>query len=775
MNLLPSLAAWQFALAGVACAAVAVVIHFLNRRRQRTVRWAAMELLTQALRQQRKLIRLVDLLLLLLRVSAVLFFGFALAQPYWSSANRRLVAGEPVHVVLLLDNSLSMAFETLEGTLLDQAKQRARRVIDDLPRGSQVTVLPVCGSRFEEVNEPLSDRQQALDVLDRIEVLDRSASASRIWQAAKRATQHEGELTDQVILFTDRQRQIWADFVADSDGADQGENSGQLPLQIVDVAPASIENCWVADIQVQDGIADVQTPARVLVRVKSQGVESRNVQVWLSVGQQRVDSRSITLDADDEREVTFSYRFPPPQEDKGVTRFVPISASITPDLLTLDDERHGLVPVAARLPVVFVDQFGDREAVLAGRVGESNALRRLMSPIADGNASAAQPLQAYRIEQLTRPLLQDARLVVLAGVASPAEQVPLLRQFVEQGGQLLITAGGDFDARAWNAVAWRDGAGILPSPLDADPLGVLPEQAEQLTPFAISFDSLAGDDSRFQLAGVSQSELRALYAEALFFKAIRLAPSGINRPQPAETPDGTAKDAERWLRWPRPDPAAVQPADKAPRVLARFTDPQNTPFLIERYFGHGRVLFVSSGVQSNWNTLPKTNAILLFDRLLRSMLGATLPVRNFATQEQIALPLGASGSPAELSLIRPGQIAIEGVDYGFIGGNQRGIAIERPFQRGVYRLVERSSTLAQSVETVTELAVNGSESESDLSRLEPPELANLAANYPLRWLGKDQQPALTSAPVLGRNSWWWLVLLTLVLLSVECVLWRVGG
>lgn len=105
MSFLPSLAAGQFALAGLVCAGLALAIHLFNRRRQRVVHWAAMDLLQQALRRKRRMIRLRDVLLLLLRVGAVLFFGLALAQPYWSSRGLPLDVTQPVHAVLLIDNS----------------------------------------------------------------------------------------------------------------------------------------------------------------------------------------------------------------------------------------------------------------------------------------------------------------------------------------------------------------------------------------------------------------------------------------------------------------------------------------------------------------------------------------------------------------------------------------------------------------------------------------------------------------------------------------------
>src|SRR5262249_8494055 len=90
----------------------------------------------------------------------------------------------------------------------------------------------------------------------------------------------------------------------------------------------------------------------------------------------------------------------------------------------------------------------------------------------------------------------------------------------------------------------------------------------------------------------------------------------------------------RWLLWAQDryeeEEADLKPADLAergqPRALAMYDN--QLPFLIERRIGNGEVLMVTSGMFSAWNTLPKTNAMLLMDRILRAHLERTLPERN---------------------------------------------------------------------------------------------------------------------------------------------------
>src|SRR5258706_433004 len=67
----PILAAWfvapWFAFAGAALASIPIIIHILNRRRFKTVRWAAMEYLLQAMRKNRRRLKFEQWLLLATR------------------------------------------------------------------------------------------------------------------------------------------------------------------------------------------------------------------------------------------------------------------------------------------------------------------------------------------------------------------------------------------------------------------------------------------------------------------------------------------------------------------------------------------------------------------------------------------------------------------------------------------------------------------------------------------------------------------------------------
>ena len=99
---------------GLLAAAVPVAIHLLNRRRHKTIQWAAMQFLLKATRESRGKKKLRHILILTCRALAIAALAFAAARPIVSG----LIGwggGSIDTVVLLLDRSASMEIRPGDG------------------------------------------------------------------------------------------------------------------------------------------------------------------------------------------------------------------------------------------------------------------------------------------------------------------------------------------------------------------------------------------------------------------------------------------------------------------------------------------------------------------------------------------------------------------------------------------------------------------------------------------------------------------------------------
>lgn len=882
--------AW-FAIAGAAAATGPVVIHLLNRRRFRVVRWGAMDFLREAIRRNRRILELRDLLLLVLRTLAVLLFGLALARPFvpadagvgwrvalpagalalacglaaatlsaaakargalvaaavglaavavyfgggriWSDDSAAAVVtndpAQPVHAVLLIDNSLSMSY-TLERSVLDEAKARALRLIDRLSEGSHIAVLPVCGPDDRFSLDPYPNKDDARAAVERITAVDRQATSATVIALARDAVQQAPEFASaakRVVLFSDMQETDWP-------AAALAERIGDLPeLQVVDVSATDPANAWVASVEMEDGVADTQTPTKIIARVKYAGREPReNVQASLWVDDVEVASQTIDrLDDGATREVVFHHPFDLTLSP-GEARHVPLRVSLAPDRLAMDDARCLAATVVAALPVVFVDELGgEGEQPARQQYGETRPLRRILAPSSSA-ADATPPLVEVRhvtLDRLDRKLLADARLVVVAGVERPTDAaVELLRDYVSQGGQLILAAGAKFDAAEWHARAWLDGTGILPAPLDGTVGQSLEDDPAQLETFHIDFDSLAGQ-AEFHIAGESAESQKAFYRDPWFFKAVRVDASApridafvdaesrrlaarqaelaesdarlaVWRRREAEgtltASDVAAREAElarrepaqtRWLAWPveRTGKSAASDASAAaraaaPRVLARFTN--GLPFLVERRIGTGDVLLIATSVRSGWNTWPASYTMFLADRLMRRRIERTLSVRDVTTDRDVAIPVDPNDADRTFTVTRPdGAKMVQ--DAEALDADTYGVTVGGVYERGFYR-VERMAASGGAASTngaeadagdapqhatpPTLLAANGPAEESQLARADRQRLVDAAAaSGKFRWIAPGELVSVEGASVRGQNLWWWLVATVAACLIVE--------
>jgi hypothetical protein len=793
-----------FAIAGLAAAAGPILIHLLNRRRYKVISWAAMDFLRQAVRRSRRIMQLRDLILLLLRTACVILFGLALAQPFLTSARAFFDRDQPVHTVLLIDNSLSMSYNRSGKSSLETAKAAAKEFIERLPSGSRISIVPVCGSAKDFSATGYATKADALEALGSIEVVDREVrvpvAVSEAVEACKRVDTLRSK---QVVLISDQQARNWPS------GMESELKRLPCPLQIVQVGSPDMENTWIDDFHLQDGIGDVSTPGLFMATVRHQGpVPRSDVQVSLAIDGVTVATQSVDLQPDQRREVVFPpYSFDVAAEP-GKPVFVTAEVSLNPpDHLAIDDHRFLVVPVVSSLPVVFVDQHGADEDRNKNRFGETFHLRRLLAPVT-AQEKGEKPLvqvQHVGVDRLDRDMLSDARLVVIAGVGSPRADVPLLREYVQQGGSLVICAGGDFDPVAWNELAWQDGLGILPVPLKPEAVGQVPGSTNRrLPPFQIDFDSLHHD--YFLLEQSSREDLRDLYQAPYFFKAIdsdasetvkqqvvhavteklekdRKALAEIDQQlqklaeKEARGSSGAADAGKReqlrqaraeikpqWLTWAnyqrQDEDLASRPDLLRPEVLASFDN--QVPFMVQRKIGRGRVLFVSTGVLQEWNTLPVSHAMLIFDRIFRRMLQESLPARNLASTGRVMVPVNDELRRARFTLTAPSGRE-EAVSVDALSSDRYGITLANVTQRGIYRLTayatkETPQAAPDSKLWTAPLAVNGPAGESDLKLLDERGLAEKIGQADYLWTGAGQTISLARAQIYGQDFWEWLIL-----------------
>lgn len=160
-----------FALAFIA---IPIIIHLFNFRNYKRVVFSDIRFLKQLSEQTQKKQKLKDLLILLCRIFLIFFLVMAFAQPFLPKDNRQVLGSESL-ISIYIDNSFSMNASGKNGSLLDQAKQKAIELVNAYPDKQNFSLL---------TNDLEGKHQRSMpksDIINAIQSIDFSP-AHRTWQ-----------------------------------------------------------------------------------------------------------------------------------------------------------------------------------------------------------------------------------------------------------------------------------------------------------------------------------------------------------------------------------------------------------------------------------------------------------------------------------------------------------------------------------------------------------------------------------------------------------------
>ena len=124
--------------AGAALAALPVILHLFMRQTPKHVIFPALRLVRERQKRSKKRLRVKNWLLLLARMAVLALMALALARPRLYSQMPLGDQSVPTALGLVFDTSLSMSYKENDKTRLDEAKERALAILDQIPDSSLV-------------------------------------------------------------------------------------------------------------------------------------------------------------------------------------------------------------------------------------------------------------------------------------------------------------------------------------------------------------------------------------------------------------------------------------------------------------------------------------------------------------------------------------------------------------------------------------------------------------------------------------------------------------
>ena len=748
----------------LAAAAAPLLIHLLSRRRYREVTWAAMEYLLAALQKRSRRLRFEHWLLLAVRTGLIVAIVVAVAGPYVERLGGAAVAGNPVHRVLVLDGSYSMAYKPGDRSRFELAKDLIRDLVARSTQGDGFTLVLMSEPARSVIGTPafvsvevrdalrrlkssregasstdLTGAQRLVDEDDFLKDLrdlklpqgggDLSGSIDQVEEIIARAKREFPRLTNTEVYFlSDLGRTKW-----DPDLVTGGRQIRQRLVRLADSARLAVadlgqphcENLAITSLhatQASQSIYTTKGPVDVAAEVRNFGSQPHGVRAELLIDSQRVQERSLNVPAGGQQSVAFSYRFSSPGDHSVEVRLVGDPA----DLLDVDNHRWLVLPVKDSISALVVNGEGAAQ--------HARYLVDALNPYRDG--SETMPV---RVEQAPDGSLLELDLrrfdcIFLSNVAQfTAGEAHGLANYVRGGGGLVFFLGDRVDAELYNQQLGGGRPGwprLLPTLLDApSELGTYGfDPLEYADPLVHEF---AGNVRAGLLSTIVNRYFRLKKPDAAAHVALAFRPTG----DPAIVAARITGDAS--------PPPAAEPARKP--AVSSSPPPRPWP-----YSPGGRSILVAlpasfasvdPATKEPWSNWPlKSSFQPMMQNLLLAAIGPQGADRNELVGQPLESSLPTAAASAALVLQNPDgrkeQIRVAA------RGESNRWSYADTWQSGIYR-AEMPSAASQS----RLYAVNINPTESALTKIDPASLPEQLTVVPALE-GPQQQPATQ----LGRRS-----------------------
>ncbi len=119
--------------------AIPIIIHLFYFRRYKKIYFSSIQFLKEAAVEQKKTGKLKNLLILISRILALIFLALAFALPFIGDKNSANISSD--NLLIYIDNTFSMSYIDNNRTLLDEAKNIAKNILDGMDKEGKVMIL----------------------------------------------------------------------------------------------------------------------------------------------------------------------------------------------------------------------------------------------------------------------------------------------------------------------------------------------------------------------------------------------------------------------------------------------------------------------------------------------------------------------------------------------------------------------------------------------------------------------------------------------------------
>ena len=394
---------------------IPIIIHLFHFRRQKVLYFSSLKFIRFIEQENKSTQKLRHLLVLISRCLALIFIVLAFALPIIPLNKNGINGGKNV-LAIYIDNSFSMSAIGEEGELLSEAREMAKRMLEQTPLETRILLFT---NKMDGVEQRLLTKMEALSYLNNIEPtsIRRNIGDVLSWQKNFLDNEHsevERLKTRQIVLLSDFQSSTF-----NTEHVKEDRNANYYAFQLLPEDPGNlfIDSVWFATPVHKSG-----EPNELFVRLQNDSKSERvNLELSAKIGIQR---RTMFLDLAPNEQRTTSFPF----TEKG-TGFKQGMVSISDKQLYWDDDFYFAYEVAK-----------SAEVLILNAENASTKVTQVFS-VEPFYHTTSIPSTNY-----TKDLLNQTNLVVMNGLNGiPSGLSTDLAEFHQKGGAMFVIPGNQIN------------------------------------------------------------------------------------------------------------------------------------------------------------------------------------------------------------------------------------------------------------------------------------------------------------------------------------------
>jgi len=384
--------AFLFALVSLA---IPVLIHLFNFRKYQKVYFSNVQFLKQINEQQSSRRNLKERLILATRLLALTFLVLAFARPYINNGHA-INANTQQAVSIFVDNSYSMQTLNSEGSLLDQAKQKAKEIASAYSINDRFQLLT---QDFEGKHQRLLSRDEFNDAVDAVKISPQSRNLQQIINRQQSLLSMQSNAVKSIYIISDFQKNLSPIRALKTD---TGTRINFVQLKASKLPNVAVDSVWLLSAIHRPGESE-----KLVVRLHNYAdatAEKIPLKVLINKEQKALGSYTVNPRSTQNDTLSFSGLQAGWQQGKVTLQDNPV---------TFDNDFYFSFDVKQQMPVLLIDdgaanpylkavfatdKFFDVKDVPAGNVDYAGLNRYpliVLSDIKSISAGLAQQLKTY--------------------------------------------------------------------------------------------------------------------------------------------------------------------------------------------------------------------------------------------------------------------------------------------------------------------------------------------------------------------------------------------